>query len=151
LTEAENQAQRAERKVELVAFAKWALPAVVHRCPTYLVGDLGSSERASTTRAIWADLRPILDKALSGAESKDDVRQRVEAHVAQWRSEHDRWWHLRPPSPQQVVKGIHTAKAVVEVVNNTPELRQLADAVVQVVQTKLRQRRQAKEPPASSS
>jgi hypothetical protein len=92
-----------------------------------------------------------LDKVLSGAESGDDVRQHVEAHVAKWRSERDRWWHLRPPSPQQVVKGIHTAKTVVEAVNKTPEFRQLADSVIQAVQTKLRQRRQAKEPPASPS
>ena len=95
--------------------------------------------------------RPILDKVLSGAESGDDVRQHVEAHVAKWRSERDRWWHLQPPSPQQVVKGIHTAKTVVEAVNKTPEFRQLADTVIQAIQTKLRQRRQAKEPPASPS
>jgi len=134
-----------------MTFARWALAAILHRCPAYLVGDLGSNRRTTTTKAVWANLRPSLDKALSGVESEDDVRQRVEAHVAQWRSERDRWWHLRPPSPQQVLKGIHTAKAVVEAVNNTPELRQLADTVVQAIQTKLRQRRQAKEPPASPS
>jgi hypothetical protein len=50
-----------------------------------------------------------------------------------------------------VVKGIHTAKTIVEAVNNTPEFRQLADTVIQAVQTKLRQRRQAKEPPPPPS
>ena len=151
LNEVEHQAQRTERKLELVTLARWALATVLNRCPAYLVGDLGSNKRANMTQAIWADLRPILDKALSGTESGDDVRQQVEAHVVKWRSEHDRWWHLRPPSPQQVVKGIHTAKTVVEAVNNTPEFRQLADTVIQAVQTKLRQRRQAKEPPPSPS
>ena len=151
LNEAEHQAQRTERKLELVTLARWALATVLNRCPAYLVGDLGSNKRANTMQAIWADLRPILDKALSGAESGDDVRQHVEAHVAKWRSERDRWWHLRPPSPEQVVKGIHTAKTVVEAVNKTPEFRQLADTVIQAVQTKLRQRRQTKEPPASPS
>jgi len=151
LNEAEHQAQRTERKLELVTLARWALATVLNRCPAHLVGDLGSNKRADTTQAIWADLRPILDKALTGAESGDDVRQHVEAHVAKWRSEHDRWWHPRPPSPQQLVKGIHKAKTVVEAVNNTPEFRQLADTVIQAVQTKLRQRRQTKEPPASPS
>jgi hypothetical protein len=45
----------------------------------------------------------------------------------------------------------HTAKTLVEAVNKTPEFRQLADTVIQAVQTKLRQRRQAKEPTASPS
>jgi hypothetical protein len=151
VNEAEDQARRADRKADLITFARWILAAILHRCPAHLVGTLGSDRRSTATRAIWADLRPTLDKVLSGTESEDDVRQRVKAHVAQWRRDHDRWWHLQPPSPQQVAKGIQLAKAAVEVVNNTPELRQLADTVVQAVQTKLRQRRQAKEPPASPS
>jgi hypothetical protein len=147
VTETEEQARRAERKAELMTFARWILAAVLQRCPPHLVGSLGSDKRARATRAVWADLRTVLDKGLSGAESEDDVRGRVDTYVAQWRREHDRWWHLRPPSPQGVTKGIQLAKAAVEAVNNTPELRQLADTVVQVVRTKLQQRRQRKEPP----
>ena len=151
LSEAEHRARRTERKLELVTLARWALVTVLNRCPAYLVGNLGSNKRADTTQSMWADLRPILDKALTGAESGDEVRQHVEAHVAKWRSERERWWHLRPPSPQQVVKGIHNARTVVEAVNNTPEFRQLADTVIHAVQTKFRQRHQSKEPPASPS
>ncbi len=151
VNEAEEQARRAERKADLMTFARWILAAVLQRCPPHLVGSLGSDKRAKTTRAIWADLRPILDKGLSEKESEDDVRGRVETYVAQWREDHDRWWQLQPPSPQQVTKGIQLAKAAVEAVNNTPELRQLADTVVQVVRKKLQQRRQGKQPPGSSS
>lgn len=151
LTEIEHQARRAERKRALMSFAQWALTATINECPTYLVGSLGSDKRTHTTRAAWADLRPILDKTLSGTESKEDVQQRVEEYVAQWRREHDRWWRPRLPSPDRVVKGIRTAKVVVDAVNNTPELRLLVDTAVQVVQATLRQRRQPKEPPSSPS
>ena len=151
MNEAEEQARRAQRKADLITFARWILPAVLQRCSPHLVGSLGSGKRASTTRAIWADLRPVLDKGLSGTESEDDVNARVDTYVAQWRRDHDRWWHLRPPSPQQVAKGIQLAKAAVEAVNNTPELRQLTDTVVQMVRMKVQQRRQAKDPPGSPS
>ena len=151
LTEVEHQARRAERKRALMSLAQWALTATINECPTYLVGSLGSDKRTHTTRAAWADLRPILDKTLSGTESKEDVQQRVEEYVAQWRREHDRWWRPRLPSPDRVVKGIRTAKVVVDAVNNTPELRLLVDTVVQVVQATVRQRRQPKEPPSSPS
>lgn len=151
VNEAEEQAQRTQRKASHMTSARWILAAVLQRCPPHLVGSLGSDKRASTTRAIWADLRPVLDKGLSGKESEDDVRWRVETYVAQWRQDHDRWWHLQPPSPQQVTKGIQLAKAAVEAVKNTPELRHLADTVVQAVRTKLQQRRQGKEPPGSPS
>ena len=134
-----------------MVFAQWALTTALNEYPTYLVGSLGSDKRTHTTRAAWADLRPILDKALSGTESNEDVQQRVEEYVAQWRREHDRWWRPRLPSPDRVVKGIRTAKVVVDAVNDTPELRLLVDTVVQVVQATVRQRRQPKEPPSSPS
>lgn len=151
LTEVEHQVRRAEGKRALMIFAKWALAAALNECPAYLVGAPGSNKRTHTTRAAWADLRAILDKTLLGTESEEDVRQRIEEHVAHWRCEHDRWWRPRLPSPDRVVKGIRTAKVVVDAVNNTPELRQLADTVVQAVQATLRQRRQPKEPPSSPS
>lgn len=151
VNEAGEQAQRAGRKVDLITFARWVLAGVLQRCPAHLVGSLGSAKRGSATRAIWADLRPILDKELSGTESEDDVRGRVETYVAQWRRDRDRWWHVQPPSPQQVAKGIQLVKAAVDAVNNTPELRHLADTVVQVVRTKLQHGRQAKQPPGSPS
>jgi hypothetical protein len=99
---------------------------------------------------VWADLRPILEKTLSGAESEDAVGQRVEEHVAQWRRTHDRWWRPRLPSPVQVVKSIKTATTIVDTVNKTPELRQLAEVVTQAVLTRLRQRRESKPPPPAS-
>ena len=151
MTEAEHQARRAAGKRALMTFAQWALAAALDECPAYLVGSLGSDKRTHTTRAAWADLRVILDKTLSGTESEEDVQQRVEEHVAQWRRAHDRWWRPRLPSPDRVVKGIRTAKVVVDAVNNTPELRLLATTVVQVVQATLRRRRQPKEPPSSPS
>ena len=122
----------------------------VSECPTFLVGAVDSEKRTHLTRAVWADLRATLEKVLSGAETEDDVRQCVEEHVAQWRREQDHWWRPRPPSPARVLKGIRTAKAIVEMVNNTPELRQLADTIVHAVHIKWRQRRDAKAPPPSS-
>jgi len=151
LTEAKDQAHRAERKRQLLAFAKSTLTDTVNECPAYLVGALDSEKRIHLTRAVWADLRAVLEKVLSGAETENEVRQRVEEHVAQWRREQDQWWRPRPPSPARVLKGIRTAKAIVDTVNNTPELRQLADTVIQAVQIKLRQRREAKGPPSSPS
>jgi hypothetical protein len=151
LDENERQTQQAGRKEELIAFARSALVVVLNECPTYLVGAPGSGNRMQTTRAVWADLRLILEKTLSGAESERDVRQRVEEHIARWRSEHDRWWRPRVPSPQSVIKGIGTAKAIVDVVNQTPELRQLADTVTQAVLAQLRTRRSPKEPPTAPS
>lgn len=150
LNEEEHEARRAGRKAELMTLARQTLAAALDECPAYLVGTPGSNKRTHTARAVWADLRPILDKTLSGTESEDAVGQRVEEHVAQWRSAHDRWWRPRLPSPVQVVKGIKTATAIVDTVNKTPELRQLADVVTQAVLTRLRQRGQSKtSPPAS--
>jgi hypothetical protein len=151
LNEIHDKATRAERKSHLMTFAWWALIVELTKCPPHLVGAPGSAKQTQTTRAIWADLRVNLDRALSGIERDDDVRQRVEEHVAQWQREHDRWWHLRPPSPQQVTKGVHAAKAIVDAVKNAPELRQIADTVIQVVQERLRQGRDRKTPPSSSS
>ena len=146
----EHEGRRSERKPELIALARQALAAALDDCPAYLVGAPSSRKRTHTARAVWADLRPILDKTLSGTESADAVGQRVEEHVAQWRSAHDRWWRPRLPSPVQVVKGIKTATAIVDTVNKTPELRQLADVVTQAVLTRLRQRGQSKTPPPAS-
>ncbi len=151
LNEFQDKATRADRKSHLMTFARWALVVELTKCQPHLVGAPGSAKRTQTTRVIWADLRANLDRTLSGIEPDDDVRQRVEEHVAQWQRAHDRWWHLRPPSPQQVTKGVHAAKALVDAVNNTPELRQLADTVIRVVQERLRQRRDRKKPPSSSS
>jgi len=151
LNEIRDEAQRAEHKSNLMTLARWALVVELTECPPHLVGAPDSGKRIQITRAMWADLRVTLDKTLSGIESDDDVRQRVEEYVAQWRMERDRWWHLRPPSPQQVTKGIHTAKAIVDAVNNTPELRRFADTVIQVVQERVRRKRQPKEPPSSPS
>lgn len=146
----EHEGRRSERKPELIALARQALAAALDDCPAYLVGAPSSRKRTHTARGVWADLRPILDKTLSGTESADAVGQRVEEHVAQWRSAHDRWWRPRLPSPVQVVKGIKTATAIVDTVNKTPELRQLADVVTQAVLTRLRQRGQSKTPPPAS-
>ena len=151
LAEAKHQTQRAERKRTLLALAKSTLTSVIAGCPAYLVGSFDSDKRIHLTRAMWADLRAVLEKALSGAESEEDVRQRVEEHVAQWQRGQDHWWRPRPPSPARVLRGIRTAKRVVDAVNNTPELRQLVDTVIQVVQIKLRQRREAKGSSPSSS
>jgi len=151
LEQAKYEAQRAERKRRLLAFAKSTLTDAINECPAYLVGAFASEKRTHLTRAVWADLRPVLGKALSGAEAEDEVRQRVEEHVAQWRREQDRWWRPRAPSTARVLKGIRTAKAIVDTVNSTPELRQLADTAIQAVQIKLRQRREAKGPPSSPS
>src|SRR5713226_7292368 len=89
LTEAKDQAHRAERKRQLLAFAKSTLTDTVNECPAYLVGALDSEKRIHLTRAVWADLRAVLEKVLSGAETENEVRQRVEEHVAQWRREQD--------------------------------------------------------------
>jgi len=48
-----------------------------------------------------------------------------------------------------VAKGIATAKAIVDVVNQTPELRQLADTVTQAVVARLRDRRSPKDSPTA--
>lgn len=151
LNEIQDKAKRTGRKSHLMTFARWALVVELTKCPPHLVGAPGSAKRTHTTRAIWADLRANLDRMLSGIEPDDDVRQRVEEHVSQWRIEHDRWWHLRPPSPQQVTKGLQAVKAVVDAVNSTPELRQVADTVMRVVQERLHQRRDPKKPPSSPS
>jgi len=144
LKQSKYEAQRAERKRRLLAFAKSTLTDVLNECPAYLVGALDSEKRTHLTRAVWADLRAVLEKALPGAETEDEVRQRVEEHVAQWRREQDHWWRPRPLSPARVLKGIRAAKLLIDTVNNTPELRQLVDTVIQAVQIKLRQRREAK-------
>lgn len=149
LDEAERHARRAERRPELMIFARWTLAAVLSECPTFLVGAPGSGKRTQTTWAVWADLRLILEKTLSGAESEQDVRQRIEEYVAQWQREHDHWWHPRLPSAVQVVKAIHTAKKIRETVNNTPELRQLADTIAQAARILWRERRQRKGPPTA--
>ena len=149
LHETERQAQQVGMKAELVTFAKWALGTALNECPTHLVGAPGSGNRTQTTRVVWAELRLILEKTLSGAESEQDVRQLVEEYVALWRSEHDRWWRPHLPSPAQVAKGIATAKAIVDVVNQTPELRQLADTVTQAVVARLRDRRSPKDSPTA--
>lgn len=151
IDEVEHQARRVERKLELMTFARETLAAVLNECPRDLVGAPSSDQRRHTTRAVWADLRVILDETFSGAESEDDVREQVEEHVAQWRSTRHRWWRPRLPSPVQVIKGIETATAIVEVVNQTPELRHLADTVVQAIVARLRQRRSPKEPPTAPS
>lgn len=151
LNEVEHETRRSKRKTELMALAKETLAAALDECPSYLVGAAGSSKRTHSVRTVWADLRSILDKTLSGTESEDGVQQRVEEHVAQWRNDHDRWWRPRFPSPVQVIKGIKTATAIVDTVNKTPELRQLVDTITQAVGALVRQRRQSKEPPPSSS
>ncbi len=151
LNEVEHDSRRSERKTELMALARETLAAALDECPSYLVGAAGSKKRTHTVRTVWADLRSILDKTLSGTESEDDVEQRVEEHVAQWRNDHDRWWRPRLPSPVQVVKGIKTATVIVDTVNKTPELRQLAETITQAVRALVRQRRQSKAPPPSSS
>jgi hypothetical protein len=151
LNEQEHEARRSELKAELIALARQTLAAALDECPAYLVGAPGSSKRTHTVRAVWADLRPILEKTLSGTESADTVGQRVEEHVAQWRSTNDRWWRPRLPSPVQVAKGIKTATAIVDTVNKTPALSQLTQIVTQTVLTRLRERRQSKEPPPPSS
>jgi len=149
--EVEEQARRVERKLELMTFASGILAATLNECPRHLVGAQNSDQRRRTKQVVWADLRVILDKALSGTESPDDVRQHVEGYVAQWQSARHRWWRPRLPSPQRVLKGIETAKAVVDLVNQTPELRQLADTVTQAVLTRLRERRSPKDPPTAPS
>jgi hypothetical protein len=151
LNEIQEKAKRADRKSHLMTFARWALVVELTKCQPHLVGAPGSAKRTQTTRAIWADLRANLDRTLSGTEPEDDVRQHVEEHVAQWQREHERWWHLRPPSPQQVTKGIQAVKAVVDVVNSTPELRQAADTVMRAVQDRLHQRRGPTKPRSSPS
>jgi hypothetical protein len=150
LNEVEHEARRSERKAELLACARQSLAAALDACPSHLVGTPSSHKRTHTARAIWADLRPNLEKTLSGAESEDVVGQRVDEHVAQWRSAHDRWWRPRLPAPVQVARGIETATAIVDAVNKTPALRQLADIVTQAVLTRLRQRRPSNEPPPSA-
>ena len=109
--------------------------------------------RAAVVAGALRGMFPTALPALSAAVVlwTKDVRQRVEEHVARWRSEHDRWWRPRLPSPQKVIKGIATAKTIVDVVNQTPELRQLADTVTQAVLARLRERRSPKEPPTASS
>lgn len=151
LNEVEQETRRSQRKTELTALARETLAAALDECPSYLVGAAGSSKRTHALRAVWADLRAILDKTLLGTESEEGVEQRVEEHVAQWRHDHDRWWRPRLPSPVQVVKGIKTATMIVDTVNKTPELRQLAETITQAASALLRQRRQSKEPPPSSS
>ena len=149
LNEVEHERRRSQRKTELMAFAKETLAAALDQCPSYLVGAAGSSKRTHTVRVVWADLRAILDKTFSGTESEDGVAQRVEEHVAQWRHDHDRWWRPRLPSPVQVVTGIKTATVIVDTVNKTPELRQLAETITQAVRALVRQRRQSKKQPPS--
>ena len=151
IDEAERQAGRAERKLELMNLARVILAAVLNECPRHLVGAQNSDQRRHTTRAVWADLRVILDKALLGTESPGDLRQHVEEHVARWQTVHHRWWRPRLPSPQKVLKGLERAKAIVDVVNQTPELRQLADTVTQAVLARLRERRSPKDPPTAPS
>jgi len=140
MDETERQAQQVGRKEELITLANWTLSAALSKCPTHLVGTPGSGNRTQTTRAIWAELRLILEKTLSGAESEQDVCQQVEEHVARWRREHDRWWRPRLPSPQKVMTGLERTKAIVDLVNQTPELRHLADTVTQAVLARLRER-----------
>lgn len=150
LNEIEHETRRSERKRELMTLARETLAAALDECPSHLVGAAGSSKRTHLLRAVWADLRLILDKTLSGTESEDGVEQRVEEHVAQWRNDHDRWWRPRLPSPVQVVKGIKTATVIVDTVNKTPELRQVADTITQAVRALVRRRCQSKEPPPPS-
>lgn len=151
LDELEEQARRSESKPRLVLAAKLSLSAALNRCPAHLVGAPGSDKRTQTTQAVWAAIRPALDKTLSGAESPDDVHHLVEEHVARWRTEHDHWWRPRPPSPAKVIAGIKTGKAIVDAVNQTPELRQLAGTIAQAARILWRQRRQPGPPPAAGS
>jgi len=50
-----------------------------------------------------------------------------------------------------VITGIKTAKAIVDAVNQTPELRQLAGTIAQAARILWRQRRQPGSPPAAGS
>ena len=151
LDELEEQARRSESKPQRVLMAKLSLIAALNQCPAHLVGAPGSDKRTQTTQAAWATLRPALDKTLSGGESPDDVHHLVEEHVARWRSEHDHWWRPRAPSPATVIRNITTAKAIVDAVNQTPELRQLAGTIAQAARILWRQRRPPGPPPEAGS
>ena len=151
LDEMEEEARRSESKPRLVLVAKLSLSAALNQCPAHLVGGPGSDKRTQTTQAMWATIRPALEKTLSGAESPEDVHHLVEEHVVRWRTEHDHWWRPRPPSPAKVITGIKTAKAIVDAVNQTPELRQLANNIAQAARILWRQRRPPGPPPAAGS
>lgn len=151
LDEMEEQARRSEAKPQLILVAKLSLIAALNQCPANLVGAPGSDKRTQTTQAVWATIRPALDKTQAGAESPNDVYHLVEEHVARWRTEHDHWWRPRPPSPAKVITGIKTAKAIVDAVNQTPELRQLAGTIAQAARILWRQRRPPGPPPTAGS
>jgi hypothetical protein len=151
LDQIEEETRRSESKPQLVLVARLSLRAALNQCPAHLVGAPASDKRTQTTQGLWATIRPAPDKTLSGAESSDDVYHLVEEHVARWRTEHDHWWRPRPPSPAKVITGIKAAKTIVDAVNQTPELRQLAGTIAQVARILWRQRRPSGPPPAAGS
>jgi len=70
LEQAKYEAQRAERKRRLLAFAKSTLTDAINECPAYLVGAFASEKRTHLTRAVWADLRPVLGRRFPGRKPK---------------------------------------------------------------------------------
>lgn len=143
------QAERTQRKAELLTMAKAALEVLLQQYPAHLVGQARSQQRIEITQTLWHDLRAKLSHTLSGSEEEGEVLQVVIAHATTWRREHERRWRPRVPTPAKVGKAIDATMRVVEAA--VPEWRQLASTACEAVLDRLRQRGAPKDPPPASS